>query len=42
MGKFLNDYLDDANLGSYRVYTAALSAADVLNNWDVEKGHYGL
>ncbi len=38
----LSQYLDDANLGSYRLYDDALSADDVLNNWDVEKGHYGL
>ena len=44
MGKFVNSsrYWSNASFGSMRIYSAALSASEVLQNYNAEKAHYGL
>ena len=42
MGNYLTKYWDDANMGSYRVYSAALSPSEITQNYNAEKAHYGL
>ena len=41
-GRPAGEYWNDLKWGGYRVYSAELSSEDVLNNYDVEKGHYGI
>jgi len=44
MGNYLtiNKFMANGRQGSYRYYSIALSAAQVLQNFDAEKSHYGL
>jgi len=42
MGNYLSRYFDDAKLGTYRAYSAALTQAEVQQNFDADKAHYGL
>jgi len=43
-GNFLrsNRWIEDAYFGSYRVYSAAHTAAQALQNYEAEKAHFGL
>lgn len=43
-GKFLRNtrYIQDAKFGSYRIYSAAHTATEALQNFNAEKSHYGL
>ena len=43
MGLYLsNRWFTNANLGSYRVYSADIGSAGVTQNYNAEKSHYGL
>jgi hypothetical protein len=35
-------YIQDAKFGSYRIYSAAHTATEALQNFNAEKSHYGL
>jgi len=43
-GNFLrsNRWIEDGKFGSYRLYTAAHTATEALQNFNAEKSHYGL
>jgi len=43
-GAFLrnNRWIEDGKFGSYRVYSAAHTATEALQNYNAEKAHYGL
>ena len=43
-GRYLSSafFVGEGKFGSYRLYTVANSAADVLQNYNAEKAHYGL